>query len=1089
MKFTDFVFLAEANVFNVTQPYKDITVHKYVTKLFQFLPAGQVRDQLTKKFVQLIINDDTLLSPIRVDDLPTNAPPWAKTAAQAGNLAVFIPKPETTDRIEHIIHYIGAVSEDTKSNVPDVKTFAVRELAGLYKAENFNILLTKANEYFARGSHAAARDVTGMEHILDAPGGYKWYKLTTQEGFQREGKLLQNCIGRVYTAASCAASNTQVYVLRDRNNNSSVAIRVVDDFVHEVKGKNNQPPVSRYMPAVQYFLNHTPVQINNAGARDIKAAGYFLVGKEVVTREEAIQRLTKITPMDPTPSGYSVDKVKYDTFVIYLELAASQSTQDHSDLKIPCITYRMHIDANDDVVVYITPQQVLYDVWTTPNVPTPAIVEFLQYLRAKKLYTLTDAGIKKRLVFRHNINQDSTTGNAEIQHSTISVTEDDKVAKVRVFGADQAQGFVDVIQGLINNDSKEYRRYNAAAHSPEKNIKVDKMYVLPNVRRVKKPWGDEYDEYTTCAVESNGVLFPYSYKNAGEDIEIITTMSADEKTANHVVALANQVGKQLPLYWCSRAGVTKTPTGLKHVELPTKKSTDGKFLKIDLTNHSPVDKYITIIDSFGLEDIQHGAKRKIGDRSMGYGFHAEEVLRGTPLAPLDPNTSGQSGVIADMAAPGYPSDQELVSRWKTTVAKVFGGTVPSYIYTRGLNSERHAPMSCWVAVDDNKNILHIELFATKIQQYRRKEVDLILKTLNHFISSEGLTVGPKAVKSKVVKVINNQILSPTMVSQVAISSRSSENIEFKDGAIIRAPTAEEFEKWAYNIRDISVKDKVPYFVVPPGGGDPIAAILLAKNGTMIRVYSAQTEHAWDERQREVGLHLPIHPMFSKEAAKYIRRFAQLKNISPTESGGALLTTKSIPGRWLKALSDIGAPAPRGTIMNELGISQSSAAGYDHSGNQYDKALVQSGLVNLERRNNRLIMSITPKGREVLAQLDAAGTKGINVYDLTPPAELKDEKAAAQAAPAPAPAARAEPVARVAGVHTKSSMAMDKFRELAAGGDLPPRSQFIGILQAPPFNMSAAGASTYYHNIRVKYAQEQGQLGEHFTLIEYLMLFE
>jgi hypothetical protein len=73
--------------------------------------------------------------------------------------------------------------------------------------------------------------------------------------------------------------------------------------------------------------------------------------------------------------------------------------------------------------------------------------------------------------------------------------------------------------------------------------------------------------------------------------------------------------------------------------------------------------------------------------------------------------------------------------------------------------------------------------------------------------------------------------------------------------------------------------------------------------------------------------------------------------------------------------------------------------------------------------------------------------------------------------------------------TKAQMAVARFREMAQAnnGTPPARGEFIAVLRQPPFDMTPAGASTYYHNIKVKYAQEQGQVGETFSFKDFLMI--
>ena len=84
-------------------------------------------------------------------------------------------------------------------------------------------------------------------------------------------------------------------------------------------------------------------------------------------------------------------------------------------------------------------------------------------------------------------------------------------------------------------------------------------------------------------------------------------------------------------------------------------------------------------------------------------------------------------------------------------------------------------------------------------------------------------------------------------------------------------------------------------------------------------------------------------------------------------------------------------------------------------------------------------------------------------------------------PTPASAGASTNVPRAG---TKSSQALDLFRQHVTDHDeMPARSDFINILQDEPFNMSKAGASTYYANTKKKYSA----LNEKYSVLAALEL--
>lgn len=210
MRLQTVTVLVEANVFNINEPYNGVSVQTYLNKMLRRLP-DDVKGPLQKKLTKLITNDATILQP--VEQLPQNAPEWAQAAAAVGDLKAFIPNDQINDRMEHIAHFFQALVTDSKDAAnKDKAAVAQRELQGLPKVENLGVMYNKALEYFARGTKKVAKDVDGMVEVATTKG-YTWYKLNTQEAFAREGKTLQNCIGRVYTHDRC--EQTDYYRILD----------------------------------------------------------------------------------------------------------------------------------------------------------------------------------------------------------------------------------------------------------------------------------------------------------------------------------------------------------------------------------------------------------------------------------------------------------------------------------------------------------------------------------------------------------------------------------------------------------------------------------------------------------------------------------------------------------------------------------------------------------------------------------------------------------------------------------------------------------------------------------------------------------
>lgn len=110
-------------------------------------------------------------------------------------------------------------------------------------------------KYAAQEKKKYKTPITAGERI----GDMYMVKLTPEDE-EAEGANMGNCIGD-----QCHVDEyTSVYSLRDKNNNPHVSIRVDGKQISEIKGKENQPPVSKYVPyVVDWLIKHKEFEIDD----------------------------------------------------------------------------------------------------------------------------------------------------------------------------------------------------------------------------------------------------------------------------------------------------------------------------------------------------------------------------------------------------------------------------------------------------------------------------------------------------------------------------------------------------------------------------------------------------------------------------------------------------------------------------------------------------------------------------------------------------------------------------------------------------------------------------------------------------------
>jgi len=376
MKITDFQtfdLLNEANVYNIKLPINGVSIDLFLKQHFANISDPTIKQQLTKKITMLLVNDESNLRPLT--KLPQDAPEWAQTAAAAGDLMLFVPSEELNDAISNIGHYVQTAINDLQSADNNVVVKAKGELGAIPKMPDLDTLLQKANQYFVKKvKKEAAANAEGMEEVAEY-NGWIWYKLNTPDAFRREGNVLQNCIGKVWTQEKTAREGMTIYILRTHSNDSVVAVRAHGKLIQEIKGKNNQPPVERYMPYVFNFVKDSDLDLSTPSAKnELKRAGYWVFNDKIIVPldkatemffDEKTQKLRRIEPDD------TID-VLDQTFQVYTnQFAAKHMTEMMTGYargahklykgKITDITIVIPINEQDEILSPMSAQHNLYN--------------------------------------------------------------------------------------------------------------------------------------------------------------------------------------------------------------------------------------------------------------------------------------------------------------------------------------------------------------------------------------------------------------------------------------------------------------------------------------------------------------------------------------------------------------------------------------------------------------------------------------------------------------------------------------------------------------------------------------------------------
>lgn len=207
-------------------------------------------------------------------------PDWAKAAVEKGeNVYKFDPITETTTNIEHILDWLNDVISDQKMTIdPSAANVQAQTQKKVEANKMMQNITNKTLSYVDAVKHAddwtkslikkaektATKDVVGQlepgtELKMQFPDGYFWLKLKTGACLDREGRLMQHCVGSY--ARQVQDEKTEIYSLRDQENQPHVTVEVKANTVYQIKGKQNQIPAPKYVPYVGQFIDKMKWQV------------------------------------------------------------------------------------------------------------------------------------------------------------------------------------------------------------------------------------------------------------------------------------------------------------------------------------------------------------------------------------------------------------------------------------------------------------------------------------------------------------------------------------------------------------------------------------------------------------------------------------------------------------------------------------------------------------------------------------------------------------------------------------------------------------------------------------------------------------
>lgn len=188
---------------------------------------------------------------------------WLRTTGKKAMTKYFhgLRAKQCESDIEHILDFLvssAAPSRLQKMSIQDAKR----------KAEEWS----KANQKKGRNLKDDEADLETIHDFLD---GTRIVRLKTKEAFQREGFLMNHCVG----GYSPDNKNCHIYSYRDEKNmpHATFEVSKENEEVVQIKGKGNGPIHPKYIHPILAFLKYVGMDIRPA---DMANLGYYHLHKD-----------------------------------------------------------------------------------------------------------------------------------------------------------------------------------------------------------------------------------------------------------------------------------------------------------------------------------------------------------------------------------------------------------------------------------------------------------------------------------------------------------------------------------------------------------------------------------------------------------------------------------------------------------------------------------------------------------------------------------------------------------------------------------------------------------------------------------------
>ena len=194
-----------------------------------------------------------------IHELPEDSPDWLRAKwPEGGPYHQFVADSGLNDKVQHIADWLKVAVQNQEHWLGRVdntgKPFLFININSLEEAySEADKAMRQLNQ-----KHAAqlAPEGEGEKTVMELNNGFRIVQLLTPSALDREGFAMGHCIGQGAYDKRLKNSSRQYFSLRDNKNEPHVSIEVdvASHAVTQCQGKENKPPVGKYLPYLQAYL-------------------------------------------------------------------------------------------------------------------------------------------------------------------------------------------------------------------------------------------------------------------------------------------------------------------------------------------------------------------------------------------------------------------------------------------------------------------------------------------------------------------------------------------------------------------------------------------------------------------------------------------------------------------------------------------------------------------------------------------------------------------------------------------------------------------------------------------------------------------